>query len=91
MEADAVYQMPDGRYALIEAKTGSNAIPKAEKNLLRFKNAIKDHNEKVLRNSEHPGVVYREPDLLVVICANAPMAYTTSNGVKIIPIGCLKD
>lgn len=34
---------------------------------------------------------YREPDLLLIICANATMAYTTENGVKVIPIGCLKD
>ena len=91
LEADAVYQLSDGRYALIEIKTGSNAIPGAEKSLLKFKTVIQEHNKKALENTEHPGVVYREPSLLIIICANAPMAYTTSNGVKIIPIGCLKD
>ena len=35
LEADAVYQMADGRYALIEIKTGANAIPSAEKGLLK--------------------------------------------------------
>ncbi len=43
LEADAVYQMEDGRYALI------------------------------------------------VIRANANMAYTTESGVKVVPIGCLRD
>lgn len=43
LEADAVYQMEDGRYALI------------------------------------------------VICATAPMAYTTDQGIKIVPVGCLRD
>ncbi len=33
----------------------------------------------------------REPSELIVICANAPMAYTTDQGVKIVPIGCLRD
>ena len=91
MEADAVYQLSDGRYALIEIKVGMNAVPNAEKGLLRFAKAIESHNAKALGNSEHPGVTYRKPDLLMVICANAPMAYTTENGVKVIPLGCLKD
>ena len=44
-----------------------------------------------MENAEHPGVVYREPSELICICANAPMAYTTEKGMKVIPIGCLKD
>lgn len=91
LEADAVYQLADGRYALIEIKTGTGSIPGAETGLLRFKDAIKKHNEEVKKNKKHPGVLYREPSLLIVICANATMAYTTENGVKVIPIGCLKD
>jgi hypothetical protein len=27
----------------------------------------------------------------MIICANAEMAYTTDNGVKVVPVGCLKD
>lgn len=44
LEADAVYQLADGRYALIEIKTGSNAIPAAEANLLKFREVIREHN-----------------------------------------------
>ena len=91
LEADAVYQLDDGRYALIEIKTGTNAIPKAEDSLLAFKEIIRKHNKKALENTKHPGVIYREPSFLIVICGNAPMAYTTSKGVKVIPIGCLRD
>ena len=91
LEADAVYQLEDGRYALIEIKTGSNAIPRAEDNLLKFNDVIREHNKSALENKERPGVVYREPSFLIVICGNAPMAYTTHKGVKVIPIGCLKD
>ena len=91
LEADAVYQLSDGRYALIEIKTGSGAIPSAEKNLLRFRDAIREHNNQVMMNKEHPGVLYREPSLLLIICANCPMAYTTTGGVKVIPVGCLRD
>ena len=91
LEADAVYQMADGRYALIEIKTGANAIPSAEKGLLKFYNLIKDHNRKAEENISHPKPIYREPSLLIIICANAPIAYTTENGDHVVPVGCLKD
>ena len=91
LEADAVYQLADGRYALIEIKTGENAVPAAEKNLLKFVDVIKKHNQEASENKAHPGVLYREPDLLIIICANASMSYTTENGVKVIPVGCLRN
>jgi hypothetical protein len=91
LEADAVYQMEDGRYALIEIKTGVNKIPEAEKSLLKFRDVIRKHNEEAQKNPEHPRAVYREPSVLIVICATAPVGYTTENGVKIVPVGCLKD
>ena len=91
LEADAVYQLSDGQYALIEIKTGDNAVANAEKNLLKFKDIIKKHNIEALSNKEHPGVLYREPSLMIVICAKAEMSYTTLNGIKVVPYGCLKD
>ena len=91
LEADAVYQLADGRYALIEIKTGVNAVPAAEKGLLKFNRLIREHNGKAMANHDHPKPLYREPSLLVIICANAPMAYTTENGVHVVPVGCLKD
>ncbi len=91
LEADAVYQTEDGRYALIEIKTGANKIPEAENSLLRFSGVIRDYNEKALQNPDHPRAIYREPSALIVICATVPMGYTTENGVRIVPVGCLKD
>lgn len=91
LEADAVYQMADGSYALIEIKLSVNAVEQAEKNLLRFKEVIKEHNKKVLEDKEHPGVTFKQPDHLIVICANAPVSYVTDNGIKVIPFGCLKN
>ena len=91
LEADAVFQLADGRYALIEIKTGMNAVREAEKGLLKFKRVIREHNERAEKNPDHTKPKYREPDLLLIICANATMAYTTESGVKVIPIGCLKD
>lgn len=91
LEADAVYQLPDGRYALIEIKTGVNEVPTAEKGLLKFVEAIREYNKKALADSKHPRAIYREPTLLITICANAPMSYKTENGVFVIPVGCLRD
>lgn len=91
LEADAVYQTEDGNYALIEIKVGANKIPEAEKSLLKFKKVIQQHNETALKDKNHPKPVYREPKVLIIICANAPMAYTTENGVKVVPVGCMRD
>lgn len=91
LEADAVYQLSDGRYALIEIKTGMNKIPEAEANLLAFNKLIEKHNNEALKNPQHPGVLFRTPSLMIIICGNAPMAYTTENGIKVIPAGCLRD
>ena len=85
------YQAADGKYALIEIKLGVNRITEAETSLLRFKKAISDHNRKTVENNEHSKPVYREPSALIIICGNAPMAYTTEQGVHVIPVGCLRD
>lgn len=91
LEVDAIYQLPDGKYALIEIKTGENKIPQAEESLLKFKDLIKEHNENATKNEDHPSAKYREPSALIIICATATMAYTTEKGVKVVPVGCLKD
>lgn len=91
LEIDAIYQMADGRYALIEIKNSLSRLAEAEKNLLKFKDLIIEHNEKVLQDKNHPGVIYREPSVMILICANLDMAFTTESGIRIVPIGCLKD
>lgn len=91
LEADAVYQLPDGRYALIEIKTGFNQIAAAEKNLMKFDELIDAHNTSAKLDDDHPGVEYRKPSLKLIICATADTAITLDSGVKIIPVGCLKD
>ena len=91
LEADAVYQLPNGKYALIEIKTGENKVLQAEESLLKFKDLIKEHNENASKNEKHPSAMYLEPSALIIICATATTAYTTDKGVKVIPVGCLKD
>lgn len=84
LEADAVLHLADGRYALIECKLGSREIEEGAKHLLEIKRLVAEKNktEKQIR--------LREPDLLIVL-TGGEMAYTRDDGVKVIPIGCLRD
>ena len=84
LEADAVLHLDDGRYALIEFKLGSADIETGAKHLLEIKGLIKLHNEREKQ------VQLREPDLLLVI-TGGPIAYSRPDGVKVVPLGCLKD
>jgi len=83
LEADCVLHLADGRYALIEFKLGSREIEESAAHLVELKQLIQKANaEKRAR--------LREPDLLLVI-TGGEMAYTRNDGVKILPIGCLRD
>lgn len=91
LEADAIYQLANGDYALIEIKLNYNSFDKAEKNFLKFKELIKEHNKKVTLDKEHPGVLYKEPKRMIFISASGGNAFVSENGVIAIPFGCLKD
>lgn len=84
LEADAVLHLSDGRFALIEFKLGSREIEDGASHLLQIKRLIQKHNEKEKQ------VPLREPDLLLVI-TGGEMAYTREDGVKVVPIGTLRD
>ena len=84
LEADAVLHIGDGRYALIEFKLGSAEIDEGAKHLLKIRELIREYNKVEVQ------VPLREPDLLMVI-TGGNMAYTREDGVKVIPIACLKD
>ena len=84
LEADAVLHLNDGRYALIEFKLGSREIEEGAKHLLEISNLIRKYNEKEKQ------VPLREPDLLIII-TGGEMAYCRADGVKVIPIGTLRN
>ncbi len=84
LEADAVLHLDDGRYALIECKLGSREIEEGATHLLEIKRLITE------KNMSERQVRLREPDLLIVL-TGGELAYTREDGVKIVPIGCLKD
>ncbi len=86
LEVDGVLHLEDGRYALIEIKLGGKNIEKGIDNLLKVKDLIKKHNLDLSKEQ----IRIPEPTLLLVITATE-FAFTSPDGVKIIPIGCIKD
>lgn len=84
LEADLVLHLDDGRYALIECKLGSREIEEGAQHLKEIKRLVQEHNK------TEKQVQLREPDLLMVI-TGGEMAYTRPDGVKVIPLACLKD
>ena len=81
LEVDCVVVLDDGRYALIEIKLGSDEINKGIKNLHKAKDIIK---KEIKKNK----IKVPDPSFLAII-TGGNVAYT-KDGVKIIPIGCLK-
>lgn len=84
LEADAVLHLADGRYALVECKLGSREIEDGAKHLIELKNLVEE------RNKKEKQMPLRLPDLLIVL-TGGELAYTREDGVKVIPLGCLKD
>ena len=84
LEADLVLHLEDERYALIECKLGSREIEEGAKHLLEIKRLIQEYNK------TEKQIPLREPDLLIVL-TGGNMAYTRTDGVKVIPLACLRD
>ncbi len=77
LEADAVVHLHNGKWGAIEIKLNPAREDEAAANLLKLK-------DKVDSDSMNP------PSFLAVITATG-YAYTRKDGVRVIPIGCLKD
>lgn len=84
LEADIVLHLDDQRYALIECKLGSREVDEGAEHLLELKRLIAE------AGSSDRQMPLKEPDLLIVL-TGGEFAYTRSDGVKVIPLGCLKD
>ena len=84
LEADAVLHLDDGRYALIEFKLGSAEIETGAQHLIEIRELVRKHNKKDTQ------IKLREPNLLMVI-TGGKIAYTRADGVKVVPLACLKD
>ena len=84
LETDAVLRIANGQFALIEFKLGSSEIEEGAKHLIEVQNLIREYNKKEKQ------VPLREPDLLIVL-TGGQLAYTREDGVKVIPLACLRD
>lgn len=84
LESDLVLHLEDERYALIECKLGSKEIEDGAKHLLEIRRLIQEYNK------TEKQVPLREPDLLIVL-TGGKISYTRADGVKVIPLACLKD
>lgn len=83
LEADVVLHLDDGRYALIECKLGSNEIEEGSGHLIQLHNLIKAHNK---TERQMP---IREPDVKIVL-TGGKYGYTRNDGVRVIPLACLR-
>ena len=77
LESDLVIKLHDGRWAAIEVKLGLKQIDEAAANLLKL-------SEKVDKEKMN------NPSFLMVL-TGGQLAYTRSDGVLVVPIGCLRD
>ena len=84
LEADAVLHLDDGRYSLIEFKLGYREIDEGAEHVREVRRLGQEHDraEKQMK--------LREPELLMVI-TGGDMAYTRPDGVKVVPLACLRD
>ncbi|MCF8225229.1 MAG: DUF4143 domain-containing protein [Bacteroidales bacterium] len=77
LESDLVIKLHDGRWAAIEVKLGMKQIEEAAANLIKLSQKI--DTEKM-----------NQPSFLMVL-TGGQVAYKRSDGVLVVPIGCLKD
>jgi uncharacterized protein len=77
LEVDCILKLNDDRWAAVEVKVGGNQLDEAATNLLKLKDKI---------DTEH----MKEPSFLMIIYGGTS-AYRRTDGVYVVPIGCLKD
>lgn len=77
LEADMIVSLRDGRWAPIEVKLGQKQIDEAAANLIKLSEKIDD--EKM-----------NKPSFLMVL-TGGEYAYRRSDGVWVVPIGCMRE
>ena len=78
LECDAVMRLENGRYGLIEVKTGGETL------VAKGAKALNDLAEKI-DTTKMP-----KPSFKMVLTADGDFTYCTNDGVLVCPIGCLK-
>lgn len=77
LECDSVIALNDGRWAAVEIKLGSKQIDEAAKHLLKLTEKINTDKMK-------------DPTYMMIL-TGGELAYQRSDGVFVVPLGCLKD
>ena len=78
LECDAVMRLENGRYGLIEIKTGGDAL------VAKGVKSLKALSEKI-DTTKMPN-----PSFMMILTADGDFIYRTDDGILVCPIGCLK-
>lgn len=82
LEADCVLHLENNDYALIEFKLGNAYLDEGAQHLVKLKNIIEN-------KIKEDNLTIKVPKFLAIITATK-FAYTREDGVKVLPIGCLR-
>ena len=78
LECDAVMRLENGRYGLIEIKTGGDAL------VAKGVKSLKTLSEKI-DTTKMPN-----PSFMMILTADGDFIYRTDDGILVCPIGCIK-
>lgn len=84
LECDHVLHFYNGKHALVQTKLSTYNIEDGINKLRELRDLIFENNQ----NKENKKI--KEPDVLMVI-TGSDTAFTTEDGIFVVPIGCLKD
>lgn len=79
LEVDAIVELRDGRWGAFEVKLGRNKVDKGVHALTRLRNKV----------AANPAARNPEPSFLAVLVGKTDYAYTTPEGVRVIPLTSL--
>lgn len=79
LEADAIIELEDGRWGVIEIKLGENKAQEGIDSLIRVRNTV----------MANPYSQQQEPSFLMVIVGNGMYARQTTEGVYVVPLTVL--
>ena len=77
LECDQVIHFDNGEYGLIQTKLGTKNVKEGAATLIKLREKIRANGKK-------------EPKFLMVV-TGSDIAYTTTEGVFIVPVACLRD
>ena len=82
LECDHVIHFQNGKYGLVQTKLGSHGIEDGVAKLAQMRDLIREKNKIKM--------TVKEPDFLMVV-TGMNTAFTTPEGVLVVPVGCLRD